>query len=124
MDDEFDDDEPETEEMPPREIEVCSNCEWWRVMGPASDIEDDDDIREMIGDIHYAIAGLGHEPSRPHGQRILLHGWNGAHSWARHHRGVCTFSHFTADEWKAVEDAVDAVIDEHCAKALAEQAEA
>ncbi len=122
MADEFDDDEPETEDLPPREIEVCSNTEWWRTLGPASDIEDDARIRGIINDIHDAIADLGHEPSRPHGQRILLHGWNGAHAWTHRGPGIGTFAEFTADEWKAVEEAVDAVIDEHCAKAVAAQA--
>lgn len=90
-------------------LELCSNCEWWRVFGPL-DTDDDDVVNEVIGAVCRALEDAGHVVELSRGRRAMCHGWNGANTFARKYGGLGTFDRASETDW----DAAAAIYDTTC----------
>lgn len=98
-------------------VEICSNCEWWHVFGPAGDIDDidnyDSEINVMISDICLIVENLGYDAICSTGQRGMCHGWNGANTFVRKDSGVGTFDDFSDNEWDIIVGKVLDIVQRH-----------
>lgn len=91
------------------ELEVCSNVEWLRnnCLG-VIDNDADDAARELGFRVFAMLVGAGYSVENAKGQRVLFHGWNGAHfTWRC--GPVGTFEDLTAKQKDEIEGIVAAV---------------
>jgi hypothetical protein len=96
------------------EIEFCTNNEWLVVFGPYEAAEDSDasepsrEATDLFDRQRRAVESLaGIELVTARGQRMLCHGWNGAH-FAWRHAGFGSFETLPAELKACLEAAIDA----------------
>lgn len=84
-------------------IEICTNNEFIRdsILDPDafdSELWGDEAAREWHGEFCQRLELAGFNTRNAQGQRVLLHGWNGANTWANSGSGWGTFDELTEGE--------------------------
>jgi hypothetical protein len=93
-------------------LEINTNNEWLRVFSSVDfseipDTDENDAADDFTNTLWRKLETAGFDVERAKGQRSLLHGWNGANTFATKIGPIGTFDHLSSDEESAIRKAIE-----------------